>query len=415
MRTTFRCLLLWIALLPPGTGKSQCSPPTITGNQVLCSGQTITLTASGGYSNYAWSNGANTQSATISTPGAYQVTVTCSNGSTAVGFANVLGFNTGVAVASPPAGPGPNICLGQCTQVNVLVNNGGNTGPFTLTLDVSSGGQEVITFNCNCQIFTFSLCPTETTTYTFVSLVNSQGCEAFVNPALTSFTINILNSPLSVSGPASLCPGQTGTLSAAPGNANNYTWSNGASGNNITISGPGTYSVTATFSGGCTSTGSITVDGENLPPPTVSGPSVLCPGETIELSATGGYTTYEWSSGQNTQTISVNTDGVYSVTVTSASGCTASASATVAAQAAPGVSFSAQSGCQSGCQMVDVTFTGTAPYTLTYQVTAGATQQTFTQTFGNSTASIEVCLPPGYEGAVEVQATALADAVCACN
>lgn len=81
----------------------------------------------------------------------------------------------------------------------------------------------------------------------------------------------------------------------------------------------------------------------------------------------------------------------------------------------PSVSFSAQNACPSGCQMVDVAFTGTGPYTLTYQVTAGATQQTFTQTFGNSTASIQVCPPPGYEGAVEVQATALMDAWCTCQ
>jgi hypothetical protein len=84
-------------------------------------------------------------------------------------------------------------------------------------------------------------------------------------------------------------------------------------------------------------------------------------------------------------------------------------------RAAPSVSFSAQNACPSGCQMVDVAFTGTGPYTLTYQVTAGATQQTFTQTFGNSTASIQVCPPPGYEGPVEVQATALVDAWCTCQ
>ncbi len=84
-------------------------------------------------------------------------------------------------------------------------------------------------------------------------------------------------------------------------------------------------------------------------------------------------------------------------------------------RAAPSVSFSAQNACPSGCQMVDVALTGTGPYTLTYQVTAGAIQQTFTQTFSISTASIEVCPPPGYEGPVEVQATALTDAFCTCQ
>jgi hypothetical protein len=408
-----RLCIAFFLVVVPNLVSAQCPQPTISGLQILCSGQPITLTASGGYAGYSWSNGANTQSTTVNTPGPYVVTVTCSNGNTAVAFVNVQGFNTGVAPAAIP--PGVNICVGQCSNINVLVNNGGNTGPFTLTLDRSTGGQEVITFNCVCQIFTFSLCPTETTTYTFVSLVNSQGCADFVNPALTSFTITVLNNPLVVNGPASLCPGQTGTLTATPNNGNNYTWSNGASGSSITVNGPGTYSVTATFNGGCTSTGSITVAGENLPSPTVSGPSGLCPGETIELSATGGYATYEWSNGQNTQTISVNTAGSYAVTVTSPSGCTASASATVVAQIAPSVSFSAQNDCSSGCQMIDATFTGTAPYTLTYQVTAGATQQTFTQTFGNSNASFEVCPPPGFSGSMEVSAVGLTDAFCTCN
>ncbi len=118
MQFLFRLSLL--LLLLPQIGNSQCSPPTISGIQVLCSGQPITLTASVGYTGYAWSNGDNTQSTTISIPGAYQVTVTCSNGSTAVGFANIQGFTTGIAI--PGFGNGGNICVGQCANMNVTTN-----------------------------------------------------------------------------------------------------------------------------------------------------------------------------------------------------------------------------------------------------------------------------------------------------
>jgi hypothetical protein len=84
-------------------------------------------------------------------------------------------------------------------------------------------------------------------------------------------------------------------------------------------------------------------------------------------------------------------------------------------RAAPSVSFSLQSTCPSGCQMIDLSFTGLAPFTLTYQTIAGTTQQSFTQTFKNSTASIEVCPPPGYEGPITVQSLALTDVFCTCN
>lgn len=84
-------------------------------------------------------------------------------------------------------------------------------------------------------------------------------------------------------------------------------------------------------------------------------------------------------------------------------------------RAAPSVSFSLQSTCPSGCQMINLSFTGLAPFTLTYQTIAGTTQQSFTQTFNNSTASIEVCPPPGYEGAITVQSLALTDVFCTCD
>jgi len=56
----------------------------ISGPLMLCTGQTITLTAPIGYVSYAWSNGDNTQLSMISTPGFYNVTVTDGNGCSAI-------------------------------------------------------------------------------------------------------------------------------------------------------------------------------------------------------------------------------------------------------------------------------------------------------------------------------------------
>ncbi len=58
--------------------------------------------------------------------------------------------------------------------------------------------------------------------------------------------------------------------------------------------------------------------------PTISGPTSFCLGSSITLTSSGTIgSTYKWSDGQITKSISVSTSGNYSVTVTNASGCTA--------------------------------------------------------------------------------------------
>ncbi|MFN8394983.1 MAG: hypothetical protein U0176_10075 [Bacteroidia bacterium] len=58
-------------------------------------------------------------------------------------------------------------------------------------------------------------------------------------------------------------------------------------------------------------------------PPTLElGPNInLCPGESEILDAGAGYDTYVWSTGANSQTITINQPGDYYVTVTY-HGCT---------------------------------------------------------------------------------------------
>jgi len=49
----------------------------------------------------------------------------------------------------------------------------------------------------------------------------------------------------------------------------------------------------------------------------------LCPAETIQLSVPGSFVDYHWSGNETTASVQVSEPGVYSVTVTNASGCTA--------------------------------------------------------------------------------------------
>lgn len=68
--------------------------------------------------------------------------------------------------------------------------------------------------------------------------------------------------------------------------------------------------------------------GKTLQPAIVATPAVPCTGEPVELSA-GQFTSYQWSTGETSATITVTADGEYSVTVVDATGCAGSTTMTV--------------------------------------------------------------------------------------
>jgi hypothetical protein len=55
----------------------------------------------------------------------------------------------------------------------------------------------------------------------------------------------------------------------------------------------------------------------------LTGAPVLCPGQTANLDAASGFASYEWSTGESTQSIVVSNTGSYNVLVTDANGCSA--------------------------------------------------------------------------------------------
>lgn len=87
---------------------------TVTANNapVICSGESITLTANAG-TDFLWSNGATTQSITVTQPGTYNVEVT-----NYCGVATSPDFTVSVnAAPSAPTADGDTICEGQSTTL----------------------------------------------------------------------------------------------------------------------------------------------------------------------------------------------------------------------------------------------------------------------------------------------------------
>ena len=175
-------------------------------------------------------------------------------------------------------------------------------------------GASTYTWNTGATNSVLTITPTTTTSYTVIGAVG-----ACTNSAVGTVTVN--GQPISITGNNNICIGQSSTLSANGGSA--YTWNTGATGSVITVtpSTNTTYTATSTI-GTCTNTAVFTVSVAPIPTITVVG-TVICPGQNAIITASGA-TTYTWSTGANTNVISVNptVNTTYTVTGTTIASCT---------------------------------------------------------------------------------------------
>ncbi|MBX2902191.1 MAG: T9SS type A sorting domain-containing protein [Chitinophagales bacterium] len=342
------------------TVNSLPAQPTITagGPTTFCAGGSVTLTSSAG-TTYLWSNGATTASISPTTSGTYTVRVT-----NAAGCQSVASAGTTVTVNSLPAQP--------------TITAGGPTtfcagGSVTLT---SSAGTTYLWSN---GATTASISPTTSGTYT-VQVTNAAGCQS-VASAGTTVTVNSLPAQptITAGGPTTFCAGGSVTLTSSTGTT--YLWSNGATTASISPTTSGTYTVQVTNAAGCQSVASAgkTVTVNSLPgKPTVTagGPTTFCAGGSVTLTSSAG-TSYLWSSGATTASISPTTSGTYTVRVTNAAGCqsVASDSVTVTVNTLPTISLGTVSN-PTSCTVDNgsVTIVGSGNGTLTWSGAANGSQ-----------------------------------------
>jgi gliding motility-associated-like protein len=138
---------------------------------------------------------------------------------------------------------------------------------------------------------------------------------------------------ISVNSPT-ICPGQSVVLTPTS-TATSYTWSTSQTTNTISVNPAVTtvYTVTGT-NGSCLGSKTATVTIGSGIGVTVNSPTI-CAGTNTVLSA-GGATTYSWSTGALTSTISVNPSSTTIYTVIGTAGsCTGTATSTVSVNALP--------------------------------------------------------------------------------
>ena len=148
----------------------------------------------------------------------------------------------------------------------------------------------------------------------------------------SNLTINELPATplITGSGGLAICEGDSVTLNAPAGFAT-YAWTNGATTQSIVVKEAGSYRVAVTNASGCGSDSSVaSVVSVNplpaAPAVTTSRSLTLCAGESVTLTATAGFATYAWTTGETTQSIVVNAAGSYRVAVTNANGCASDSS-----------------------------------------------------------------------------------------
>ena len=218
---------------------------SIDGTTPICSGETLTLTATSGHGSYAWSNGtatAGTQGTgsnvhkytvgTITSGGTYSVTATGSNGCS----------NTASKAITVNPIPAPSISSTYteltCSRTSITLTATGDGGTFSW----SGGG----TGTTN----TVSLAGEYTVTET------KNGCSGTSDEY--EITSNTEHPTVSVTGTNEICLGESTTL-ATTINANyTYLWSNTVTtyNNPVTPDATTTYTVTTTDSrNGCETTG----------------------------------------------------------------------------------------------------------------------------------------------------------------
>ena len=98
-----------------------------------------------------------------------------------------------------------------------------------------------------------------------------------------------------------------------------FAWSTGANTQTITVNQQGVYSVVVTDVNGCVGSDTLVVTENPSPVAVITISNLQASG--ADLSANGGFSSYAWSNGGNSQNISVTASGTYWVLVTDANGC----------------------------------------------------------------------------------------------
>ncbi|MBD2705172.1 VCBS repeat-containing protein [Spirosoma sp. BT702] len=315
--------------------------PTIAGFAVtvnpVCVNSPITFTATVG-----------------SLTGAYTYTLT--NGTSGAPTSTITGSSSNTAFSQNLIASSANL-----QSFTLTVSNNGQTTTATTTLTVNTPPTASLQASgpLTCTTTSVTLTASGGATYSFsgpglvsqdpvsgtavanasglysVTVTSAGGCSATATTSLSSNTTPPTATILTPASTTITCTTTSISLTATGGGT--YRWDNTSTNAVRSITTGGTYSLTVTAPNGCTAltTQAIAID---TPPPSASiaqsSATLSCTTSSVSLSAVGSGT-YRWSTGATTSSISVSAAGTYSLSLTGANGCLATASTNVSYQNCP--------------------------------------------------------------------------------
>lgn len=332
----------------------------IINGESLCTGDTVFAFIDQTYAAYSWSTNASGPVSALTESGTFTVTVTDDRGCTAVDSITVAAFSSPEPTIAGPAGLCPSetglLSVGPFVAVDWGDNNEefnlpiSNPGTYSVTVLDDNGCLGTDTFEVAAYATPepqlsgdTSLCENGSVmlivegsypTYTWdggsldsaitvtmpgdygVTVTSEEGCTGATSVAVAEFP----NPQLDLDDNATFCANSSVTLSANSVFAS-YLWSNGSTTATIEADSAGAYELEVSNEFGCTASDEIIVQEEEVPVSGLNGPYFFCENDSVQVAATPGYASYEWSVPETSSTLTVAEPGVYYLTITGVNSC----------------------------------------------------------------------------------------------
>ena len=312
---------------------------------------------SAGYpgSSYSWNIGSSNQTITASTSSLYIVHVIDPNGCSGSDSINLV-LNTAATIN---LGSDLVICKPKYGYVLTPISNASNflwsTGLISPTINVSNNGSY------------------------WVEGTTANGCKK-----RDTVLINFLTTPQINLGPDKSVCGTT--LLDAQNIGASYLWNDGQTSQTINTNSTTNYWVTITNTlTNCSQQDSVFVTVNPLVNVFLGNDTTLCNNVNFILNANNNGSTYNWTSGQTTQSIPITSSGLYGVTVTNSGGCYASDYISVTLIAAPVINLGNATQYLCGNNVVELQVNSNG------QITWGSTNS-----LSSSTKSVNLIQPGKY-------------------
>ncbi len=259
----------------------------------FCQGDSVVLNVNMS-SHYLWNTGESSGEIVVSSEGLYSVTIADEYGCIGVSDPVMITVYSIPIPSIVPNGP-TTYCYGDQVVLTTELYNSilWSTGEPTQSIVVSNSGDY------------------------YVAVIDSNGCTGYSIP-LNVLELDSISALVSSTGQSSFCSGDSIIL-----NSNewaSYSWNTGDTSQSIIVLISGDYFVAVTDTNGCSGVSNpLNITVYDLPIVNL-GPDTLVM-SLFPLDAGNPGSSYEWNTGETSQTILVDSTGWHTVTVTDSQGC----------------------------------------------------------------------------------------------